>query len=380
MRFVHTSDWHLGRIFHGVHLTDDQAFAIDRLVELLEKAQPDLLIVAGDIYDRSVPPVDAVKLLDDSLLRIVKGLQIPTVMIAGNHDGPERLSFASRLLDDNGLHLIGACNAIAPIIIEDQHGPVEIHGYPYAEPADVRSAGIDETVKSHNAALQALVNHSLTENNGSRKLALAHAFVTGGTVSDSERTLAVGGAAEVGRECFAPFNYTALGHLHRPQQAGEETVRYSGSLLKYSFSEETDEKGVLIGELDAEGNVSVEFEPITPRHDMRRISGEFEELLIPTGTSQAREDYLEITLTDRGPILDAMDRLRRTYPNLLNIRRQVATAGAGTDLEMVDPRKMDYLDIFRNFYEQVTGEGLAGRDSTVMTEIFNEILKEERNA
>ena len=376
MRFIHTSDWHLGRVYYGLRLTDDQAYALAQIEDVVKDTKPDVLLVSGDIYDRSVPPVDAVDLLDDFLQRIVREHKVPVVLIAGNHDGPARMSFASQFLSDQDLHIVGTLDEIAPIVIEDKHGPVEIFGIPYADPPEVRNAHIGEDVRDHDAATEAVMSACLKRRSSDRAIALAHAFVSGGKVSESERRLSVGGTGEVRRSRFKGFDYVALGHLHRPQTAGAETIRYSGSLLKYSFSEAGDKKGVIIGEIDAKGSVTTEFTGLDPLHDVRCISGKFKDLNKPTGTKKSREDYLEITLTDRGPILDAMERLRKIYPNLLNIRRPNLQMGDDIRLDTPDPRKVDHIEMFSSFFEQVTGGKMSQKEKKAFADILKEVHDE----
>jgi len=379
MKFIHTSDWHLGRTFHGVQLVEDQAFALDQLEEVVKDEKPDVLLVSGDIYDRSVPPVDAVELLDDFLLRIVRGLGVTVVMIAGNHDSPERLSFASRLLQDQGLHLFGVLSTMAPVIVEDAHGPVRIFGIPYAEPAEVRDAGFGEDVRTHDAAIQVLADKCLAQKSNDRMITLIHAFVAGGKESESERRLSIGGAGEVQGDRLQDFDYIALGHLHRPQKINGKKAQYSGSLLKYSFSEEKDRKGVIVGEMNDKGSVNTKFIEIIPKHDVRRLEGLFKNFEKPTGDRKSREDYLEITLTDRGPVLDAMERLRKFYPNLLNIRRRNLDTDAAIPAKQINIQKVDRMELFSSFFTQVTGEKLTRQEESALSGVLREVEKEQRS-
>ena len=291
MRFLHTSDWHLGRLFHRVHLTEDQAFVLDQFVDLARRERPDAVLISGDIYDRAVPPPEAVRLLDDTLSRLTLDLGIPTVVIAGNHDGPDRLAFGSRLLAGGGLHLFGLPGpAPEPIRLEDAHGPVFIHAVPYAEPPVVREAFGVETVHDHHAAMVACLDAVRSVHpEGARSVVLAHAFVAGGAGSESERPLSVGGAGTVEASAFAGFDYVALGHLHRPQSLARDRLVYAGSLLKYSFDEATHRKSVSLVEMDAAGACTVERIALTPRREVRRISGLHAELLAAAAEDPARE-------------------------------------------------------------------------------------------
>jgi exonuclease SbcD len=342
MRFIHTSDWHLGRAFHGARLIEDQSFVLDQLVRLVKDAEVDALLVSGDVYDRSVPPVEAVELLDDVLNRIVRGLDVPVFMIAGNHDSPERISFASDFLREQGLHVFGTLSDIGVVQLRDRHGPIEVIGIPYADPAQVREAGLGDDVRDHDAAMEALVGEYNKRRKADRVVLLAHAFVSGGKESESERRLSVGGTGEVGGVRFKGFTYVALGHLHRPQAVGGPGLSYSGSILKYSFSEAGDRKGARVVDVG----------------------------------SEAREAYLEITLTDRGPILDAMERLRKVYPNVLNIRRPAIELDEGRAVETVDPRKVDRAELFATFFEQVTGKKPTKKEMKAFSSILSEVDRE----
>src|SRR3954464_6712037 len=255
MRFLHTADWHLGRLFHGVHLTDDQRHVLNQVVEIARDSRPDVVLVAGDIYDRAVPPPEAVELLDEILSRLVIELKLPVVLIAGNHDSPGRLHFGSRLLAERRLyvtgHLPARCEAL---VLEDAHGPVSFYAIPYAEPSTVRQCLECPEVTDHNAAMAAILAR-VRENCpvSPRSVIVAHAFVAGGQECESERPLSVGGAGTVDVSCFAGFDYVALGHLHRPQKihCPGGLVQYSGSLLKYSFDEADHSKSVTLVEMDA---------------------------------------------------------------------------------------------------------------------------------
>ena len=233
MRFLHTADWHLGRIFYGQHLTNDQAYILKEMVKLAKDSQLDAIVIAGDIYDRAVPPIEAVELLDEVLAKFLLDLKIPVIMIAGNHDSAERLGFAHRLLARQGLYVIGQLtNDLQPIVLNDKFGPVYFLPLPYAEPALVREKLQADEVNDHQQAVEVMLN-AVTSNipQEARKVAVAHVFIAGAGESESERPLSVGGSSVVNYSLFEPFCYTALGHLHNSQQAGISTICYSGSLL-----------------------------------------------------------------------------------------------------------------------------------------------------
>ena len=349
MRILHTSDWHLGRLFHGVSLTDDQAHVLEQLVDLASEERPDAIVIAGDLYDRAVPPPEAVELLDEILTKLTAELRIPTFVIAGNHDSGERVGFGARLLAQRALHIAGTVAQTTRVTLDDAHGPLEFASVPYATPEVVR-ATLDASVRGHEAAMRAQLAALGPPLPGRRRVVLAHAFVEGGRTSESERPLTVGGAGTVPASVFEGFDYVALGHLHKPQDVTPR-VRYSGSLLPYSFSEIGYDKTVSLVELEADGAPRVRAIPLTPRRRVDVLEGRFEELL----ALPPREDYLLVRLSDREPILDAKARLRRRFPNVLAVERtKFERAAGGTRPATGDPRKTDPLALFARFYRTVT--------------------------
>lgn len=354
MRFIHTADWHLGRLLHGLHLTEDQSHVLEQLIALVRETKPDALIVAGDIYDRAVPPPDAVELLDHVLSEVVLGAKVPVILIAGNHDSPERLGFASRILTERGLHLFGApAHPCGRVGFRDEHGPVHVYALPYADPPMVRECLAEPALATHQDAMDAFVGRIRGAHPaGERSVVVGHAFVAGGEESQSERALTVGGSGQVDAAAFAGFDYVALGHLHRPQSLAEGRVRYSGSLLKYSFSEAAHTKGVHLVEMGADGASRVEDVPLTPRRDVRRLRGRFEEMLGPPQGN--RDDYLLVELEDEGPVLDAVARLRDIYPNLLHLDRLALARGADVPQSRPDHRVLGDQDLFARFFLDVT--------------------------
>ena len=382
MRFLHTSDWHLGRIFHGVHLTDDQAHVLEQFIELVKDVTPDVVLIAGDVYDRSVPPIEAVRLLDETITRILLDCRVPVIMIAGNHDSPERLGFGTRLLARQGLYVISRVNGNpTPVILNDAHGPVYFCPIPYAEPPVVREVLSVTDALDHDRALRLLTGRLLAHvPAGARSVALAHAFVAGGEVSESERPLSVGGTGAVDWSCFQSFHYTALGHLHGPQSAGSAGIRYAGSLLKYSFAESASRKSVTLVEMDGAGEVQVEEMILTPRRDVRCLSGYLDELMTMTGDSPDRDDYLMVTLKDTGAILDVIGKLRSVYPNVLHIERPCLTGAGELRGPGGDHRRVNEADLFASFFEQVTGEHLQHDLQQTFTETLESLYRQEREA
>ena len=373
MRFLHTSDWHLGRLFHGVHLTEDQGYVLEQLVLLAKEAKVDAILVGGDIYDRAVPPAEAVELLNQVLQRLVLECALPTVLIAGNHDSPERLGFGSALLARQGLYVAGPLQAQKPaLVLEDGAGPVHIVPLPYAEPAAVRYA-LGGEAADHDAALRCQVAAALAMvPSKARKVAVAHAFVAGGMASESERPLSVGGSGMVGADAFAAFDYTALGHLHGCQQSGDK-VRYSGSLLKYSFQEAEQAKGVHLVDLAADGAVTVETVRLTPRRDVVCWQGTFQELLARPKCS----DYLMVTLTDDAPVLDAKGRLQQQHPEILHLeyaRLQKLKEQQGVQ----DHRRLGPEELFACFFREVAGREWKQEEEALFAALVEEEYRRQR--
>jgi exonuclease SbcD len=374
MRFLHTADWHLGRYFHGATLLDDQAHILDQLVALAISEKVDAVLIAGDVYDRAVPPADAVSLLDDVLSRLVVGAGIPVVVIAGNHDSAERIGFGGRIFEKQGLTLRGPLGGFASVLLHDKQGTaVAIHPLPYVEPAFARNLPGAEAATDHQSAMTHVVGLLRAQFvPGQRNVLLGHAFVAGGTESESERPLSVGGSGQVVTATFDGFDFVALGHLHRPQSVGSDRIQYSGSLLKYSFNEVSHVKSVSIVEMGVDGQAVVQRVPLAPRRDVRIIKGTLAELLAQPDPQWPRDDYLCAQLTDTDPVLDPMSRLREVYPHMLEL--QFAPAGPVVDAiarAAGDHRRREPGDLFRAFYRDVAGEDI---DDAAL-EVFNATAK-----
>lgn len=379
MRFLHTADWHLGRIFHNIHLTDDQSYVLEQFVELIRDTRPDAVVIAGDVYDRSVPPPEAVSLLDDILSRILLDCRVPVIVTAGNHDSPERLGFGDKVMSRQQLHVIGQVStATQPVVLHDAHGPVYFCPIPYAEPAVVRERLQDTEVHSHEQALALLAQRfETTVPPGARRVAVAHAFVAGGMSSESERPLSIGGIATVNAAVFAPFHYVALGHLHQAQQVGAPQVRYAGALLKYSFAEANHRKTVSLVEIDAAGNATVEAIALNPRRNVRCLEGQLAEILAAAALDAARDDYIMVTLKDSGAILDPMGKLRHAYPNVLHLER-ARVLGESSEAARGDHRRRSKEDLFSGFFAQVTGQPLAETETATLGRLLDEFDRRER--
>jgi len=384
MRILHTADWHLGRLLHQVSLLDDQRYALDQILILLKSQRVDVLVIAGDVYDRAVPPADAVELLDGFIDQVSAQLGIPVVMIAGNHDSVSRLGFAARQLAKAGIYIFQPSAEPEPIVLNDAHGEVAFYGFPYLEPVQIRELSADPTVRTHEQAAALLTNRALEHNresnsDGNRRcVAIAHCFVSGGEACDSERPLSVGGTDQVSADHFKGFSYTALGHLHQPQQQGAAHVRYSGSLAKYSFSEAKHKKSVTLIDMDANGDCDIQLLPLEPRRDLRIIEGELETLLADAPTDDSAADYLLVRLLDEHALLDVMSRLRSVYPNVLQIERP-GLLNRGVDrVEHSESLKREELPLFADFFEQMRGEVLNDEQRQILTETLEQLRQGDR--
>ena len=322
MRILHTSDWHLGRSFHGEDLLAAQAAYLDHLLATVAAEQVDLVVVAGDVYDRALPPVDAVALADDAFHRLAAS-RARVVVTSGNHDSARRLGFNARLVDLAGVHLrTDAARVADPVLLADEHGPVAVYGLPYLEP-DVLTAAWDLPARSHHAALAhalGLVRADLADRPaGTRSVVLAHAFVAGGAPSESERDIAVGGVSVVPVELFDGIDYTALGHLHgRARLSG--SVRYSGSPVAYSFSEADHVKGSWLVDLGASGLGEVRFVEAPVLRRLARLEGTLDQLLSDAAHTRHQDSWVQATLTDPERPALAMDRLRSRFPHAIALR------------------------------------------------------------
>jgi exonuclease SbcD len=388
MKILHTGDWHIGKLVHGIHMTEDQAYILKQLVELIHTEKPDVLLIAGDVYDRSVPPVEAVDLLDQVLSEILLKTETQIILVAGNHDSPDRLGFGSKLLRDHGLHISGNLSkAIEPIVLQDAFGPVCFYPVPYLEPALVKALYGDDAIKSHDSAMGAVMASLRAQmDDGVRNICIAHGFIMGTEsleTSESERPLSIGGSEYISVEHFEGFHYVALGHLHKPQRVKKETIRYSGSLMKYSFSEATQKKSVTLIDIDGEGHVTITDKVLDPVRDLRIIKGKLENLLDPqvyVGTHV--EDYIMAVVTDREELMDVVSQLRAVYPNILRMEREQfdreageALSSAGSEFAQKDP-----LDLFSEFYENVSGECFTEEKRALVGTLFEETLQKGRNS
>lgn len=382
MKIIHTADWHLGKLVNGVHMTEDQAYILKQFINYVKEEKPDCIIIAGDIYDRAIPPTEAVQLLDDTLAEIVSELKIPVIAIGGNHDSPSRLNFGTGLMESKGLYLKGGLdNKLDPVILKDEYGEVHFHLIPYSDPSTVRYLFEDEDIKSHDDAMRKITTEiKKNMDKTARHIAISHSFVTPygeaeENTSESERPLSIGGAEYVSAHHFKAFNYTALGHLHRAHMVLDDSIRYSGSLLKYSLSEENHVKGFYEIDLDEEGNIKVKKEILTPKRDLRSVTGLMKDIL----THKKNDDYVFINLLDETPVISPMEKVRTVYPNAMHVSRQsVLNYALSTEQKAEEKDLLTPLEKYESFFKQVKGVELTSDQLDIMHEVMNDLLLDER--
>jgi len=375
MKFIHTSDWHIGRQFHNVSLLEDQKHVLNQLIDYIQSEDVDALVIAGDIYDRSLPPANAVELLDDVLKSICMDLDIPIILIPGNHDSAERVRFGAKQMKESGLHIIGNLNGVLePAVIEIEGVEVAFYGIPYCEPLMVRDT-FDVEAKSYDDAHTYLVDEIKNVMSDEQvNVLISHCFIDGATESDSERPLQIGGADRVSYQPCIDFDYVALGHLHSPQYKGKEHIRYSGSIMKYSFSEQNQKKGVTLVEVDTNGLVSQTHLTLKPLRDMRVIEGELDTILEQGKVDPNSDDYLLVRLTDKHAILDPMGKLRGVYPNVLHLEKPGMLETNASQLKQ-ESLKQGELDMFKDFYSQIAGQAMSEEQDKLVCELINGLTK-----
>ncbi len=380
MKFIHTADWHLGKLVHGIYMTEDQRFALQQFINIVEEEKPDAVVIAGDLYDRAVPPTEAVELLNDVLFQINVELKIPVIAIAGNHDSSERLSFGSSWYKKSQFYLEGKLSKDChPVVVNG----VNFYLIPYAEPGTVRQLLENESIHTHEDAMRAIVHEiEKTLDPNVPNVFVGHAFVSGGKTTDSERSLSVGGSGVVPMDVFAPFTYTALGHLHSPDAIHHTSIKYSGSLLKYSFSESQQRKSILVVDIDQNGNISTRERFIQPKRDVREIEGYLEEILDPSFyQNQNIEDYLKVTLLDEGALIDPIAKLRQVYPNILHLERKMDLIDSKekTIIHGINESKKSELELFEMFYQEMTTSEFTDKKKEIMMATIDKVRKEDNN-
>ena len=374
MKLIHLSDLHLGKRLNEFSMLEDQAYILRQIIDIIDREQPDGVIIAGDLYDKSLPPAEAVSLLDDFLVQLASR-KVEVYLISGNHDSAERIAFGGRLMEESGIHFSPVYHGmVKPITFTDRHGYVDIYLLPFLKPVHVRQCFPEEEISSYTDALSVAISH-MELDLSHRNVLVTHQFVTGAVRSESEE-ISVGGTDNVDCAVFDPFDYVALGHLHRPQSVGRETVRYCGTPLKYSFSEAGHEKSVTVVELGEKGAVTVSAVPLTPKRELRELRGTFAQLcekLFYEGTTYP-EDYLHITLTDENEILNGIGKLRALYPNIMrldydNTRTRTSYAATGGD----EAENRSPMELFAELFRLLNGSPMSEGQRDYMERLLEEI-------
>ena len=376
MKFLHLADLHLGKRVNGFSMLEDQAHILRQILAILDDEQPDGVLIAGDVYDKSVPSVEAVGLLDGFLTEL-RTRGVPVLLISGNHDSPERLAFGGRVMDSCGIHISPVYDgALAPVTLHDEFGPVHVWLLPFVKPAHVRRWFPDADIESYTDAMAEAVAH-MDIDTAARNVLVTHQFVTGGARSGSEE-LSVGGTDNVDSGVFAPFDYVALGHLHGAQHIGRETIRYAGSPLKYSFSEARQHKSVTVVTLGEKGDVQVRTVALTPLRELREIRGSYDELTARSFYEHTtyRSDYLHLILTDEQDVFDAMSRLRTIYPYLMTLDYDNArTRAAGGMSVPAETERRTPLELFEALYTRQNHQPMSEVQREYIAQLMEQIME-----
>ena len=376
MKFLHLSDLHIGKRVNEVSMLDDQAYILDQILCIADVERPDAVLIAGDIYDRSIPSNEAVTLFDDFLVKLAKR-HLPVLMISGNHDSPERLSFGGRLLDASGIYISPVYHGnIQPITLTDSYGPVHFWLLPFIRPAHVRRFFPDEAIESYTDACRTAISH-MSIDPAERNVLITHQFVTGAVTCESEE-LSVGGTDNVDASIFDIFDYVALGHIHGPQNIVSSRIRYCGTPLKYSFSEADHHESVTVVTLEEKGALNLQLSPLLPRHDLRQVRGSFATLTDKASyEGTTLDDYLHVILTDEEDVPEAVGKLRLIYPNIMKLSydntrtRTDQIIDAAADVQRKTP-----LELFEELYEMQNNQPMSEEQRTFAQDLIESIWEE----
>ncbi|MFI3208623.1 MAG: exonuclease SbcCD subunit D [Eubacteriales bacterium] len=373
MKFIHLSDLHIGKKVNGFSMLEDQKYILKKIINVIDVEKPNGVIIAGDVYDKSIPSAEGVELFDDFLYRLSKR-NLEVYVISGNHDSPERLAFGSRVMNQSGVYMSPVYNGeIEPIVTKDDFGELNIYMLPFIKPAHVRKYFIDENIENYTDAM-AVVIENMKLDQSKRNLLITHQFVTGAIRSESEDA-SVGGLDNVEYQVFLPFDYVALGHIHRPQKMKKKTIRYCGTPLKYSFSEVEHVKSVTVVDVREKENVIVKTVPLEAKRDMREIKGKYEELTLRENYIDTNvNDYMHITLTDEDDIMDAVGKLRTIYPNLMKIDYDNMRTRSNQMVKVIDKiEEKAPLDLLKEFYEKQNNQSMNEEQIDFSKELMERI-------
>ena len=376
MKLLHLSDLHLGKRVNEFSMLEDQKYILNQILQIVINEQVNTVLIAGDVYDKSVPSAQAVTLFDDFLTRL-EALECTVLLIAGNHDSPERLAFGAHLLQKSRVYLSPVFDGrLTCCTLNDEYGQLDVWLMPFLKPSVVRPFYPEDTMESYQDAA-AVVLRSNPPHQGRRSILVAHQFVTGAKTGGSEE-LSVGGAENIDAALFAAYDYVALGHIHSPQRVGRETVRYCGSPLKYSLSEARGTKSVTLITFNQPGEIDIKLCPLTPLHDLRTIRGTYDEVTARTfyeGT--ATDDYLHITLTDETEVLDAVGKLRSIYPNVMRVDYDNTRTRAGVSMpEATVQDEATPMELFCRFFEWQNEKPLTERQRALLEKEIEAVWEE----
>lgn len=380
MKLMHLSDLHLGKLVLEQSMIDDQKYILNQIIDIVKKEQVDIVLIAGDVYDKSIPTIEAVNLFSDFLTRLYK-LKVLVFVISGNHDSKDRLSFGNELFVDNGIYIEGIFNGnLRCETINDKDGKLNIYMLPFIKPVEVKRFYPDEIIDTYDDAIKCILKHS-SINKSERNIVMVHQFVTslGEDVirSDSE-SISLGGIDNIDVTLFKDFDYVAMGHIHGPQKVWRETARYSGSPLKYSFSEVNQKKSVCIIEFNSKEDINISKIPLIPIRDMRVIKGPFDKLISKEIVNlENKNDYLNVVLTDDDYIINAIGKLRKFYPNILKLEyeNKISSNEVSDNID-IDKSNMSPIDLFSEFYKMQNGIELPAKKRKIIEEVIKEVNDE----
>lgn len=377
MKLIHLSDLHLGKRLNEISLLEDQRYILEEICQILWQEQPDAVIIAGDVYDKSIPSAESVQLFDEFLSRLA-AMELTVLLISGNHDSPERVSFGASLMQRSRVYIAPVFDGtISPVTLHDKYGEVRCYLLPFVRPAHVRACYPDEEINDYEDAVRTVLAH-IPLDQTVRNVLVTHQFVAGASLCEVQER-EIGGTDQVSAALFADFDYTALGHIHRPQSIDSETIRYCGSPLQYSLSEMGYAKSVTAVELGEKGSVSAREIPLKPLRALREIRGTYLELTEKKNYENTNtEDYLHIVLTDEEDVPDAIGKLRMIYPNLMkldydNQRTRTSRQITGAD----DAQEQKPFDLFAALYEQQNNQPMSDTQQKFLKKLIDEIWEEE---
>lgn len=378
MKLLHLSDLHLGKRLNEYSMLEEQEYILKRILQIADAEKPDGVLIAGDVYDKSVPPAEAVSLFDEFLFQLAER-KLQVFVISGNHDSPERIAFGSRIMDAEGIHLSPVYGgSVEPIRLRDAFGEIDFYLLPFLKPAHVRPYADGAEIASYTDAVRYAIER-MNPDPSARSVLVTHQFVTGASRSESEE-ISVGGADNVDADVFEAFDYVALGHIHSPQNCGSPKIRYCGTPLKYSFSEAKDEKSVTVVELGGKGSLAIRTVPLVPRHDLAELRGTYAELTLKKNyeNTSLQEDYTHITLTDEEDVPDAVGKLRVIYHRLMKIdydnrrTRSNAVISGGAAVETKTPQ-----ELFADFYELQNNQPMSSEQAEYMKDLIEKTWEGE---